>query len=120
MGIRCLGGRFLPFVARTRVLEPAGYDRRNPGRIVRTRRRPARAAWRQAIPHPPRGSNRRLNREAKMITENLARLRAHRNNIHRYRRLLGTQLTELERRFIEGRLAEETEAFKRLSDETFP
>jgi hypothetical protein len=55
-----------------------------------------------------------------MITENLARLRAHRNNIHRYRRLLGTQLTELERRFIEGRLAEETEAFKRLSDETFP
>ena len=55
-----------------------------------------------------------------MISEKLARLRAHRNNVHRYRRLLGTQLTELERRFIEGRLAEETEAFKRLSDETFP
>ena len=55
-----------------------------------------------------------------MISEKLARLRAHRSNVHRYRRLLGTQLTELERRFIEGRLAEETEAFKRLSDETFP
>jgi len=55
-----------------------------------------------------------------MISEKLARLRAHRNNVHRYRRLLGTQLTELERRFIEGRLAEETEAFKRVSDETFP
>jgi hypothetical protein len=55
-----------------------------------------------------------------MISDKLARLRAYRNNIHRYRRLLGTQLTELERRFIEGRLAEETQAFRRLSDETFP
>jgi hypothetical protein len=55
-----------------------------------------------------------------MIDEKLARLRAHRNNIHRYRRLLGTQLTELEQKFIEGRLAEETGAFKRLSDEMFP
>jgi|SRR5258705_1423541 hypothetical protein len=58
--------------------------------------------------------------EAPMIDENLARLRAHRNNIHRYRRLLGTQLTELERHYIERRLSEEMEAAKRLSNETFP
>jgi len=32
-----------------------------------------------------------------MIDENLARLRAHRHNIHRYRRLLATKLTDLER-----------------------
>jgi hypothetical protein len=32
-----------------------------------------------------------------MIDENLARLRAHRNNVHRYRRLLATRLSDLER-----------------------
>jgi hypothetical protein len=36
-----------------------------------------------------------------MIEESLARLRAHRNNIHRYRRLLTTQLSELERAYLE-------------------
>jgi hypothetical protein len=35
-----------------------------------------------------------------MIDENLARLRARRNNVHRYRRLLATQLTDLERAYI--------------------
>jgi hypothetical protein len=55
-----------------------------------------------------------------MIDENLARLRAHRNNIHRYRRLLATQLTELERTFIERRLKEEQAAMAALSEETFP
>ena len=45
-----------------------------------------------------------------MIDENLARLRAHRNNIGRYRRLLQTNLTVLERDFIERRLAEEDAA----------
>jgi hypothetical protein len=40
-----------------------------------------------------------------MIDENLARLRARRNNVHRYRRLLATQLTGLERAYIERRLA---------------
>ena len=45
-----------------------------------------------------------------MIDENLARLRAHRNNIARYRRLLQTNLTVLERDFIERRLAEEETA----------
>src|SRR3954466_13156390 len=58
--------------------------------------------------------------EAPMIDENLAHLRAHRNNIHRYRRLLGTQLTELERHYIERRLSGEMEAAKRLSTETSP
>jgi hypothetical protein len=36
-----------------------------------------------------------------MIEENLARLRAHCNNIHRYRRLLATCLSDLERDYIE-------------------
>ena len=42
-----------------------------------------------------------------MIDEQLARLRTHRNNIQRYRNLLQTNLTELERQFVEKRLAEE-------------
>jgi hypothetical protein len=33
-------------------------------------------------------------------------LRTHRNNIARYRRLLQTKLTDLERQFIERRLSE--------------
>ena len=52
-----------------------------------------------------------------MTEENLARLRTHRNNIHRYRGLLRTQLTDLERGFIETRISEEMEAAKRLSNE---
>jgi hypothetical protein len=48
-----------------------------------------------------------------MTEENLARLRTHRNNIHRYRGLLRTQLTDLERGFIETRISEEMEAAKR-------
>jgi hypothetical protein len=55
-----------------------------------------------------------------MIDENLARLRAHRNNIHRYRRLLDTRLSEIEREFIARRLSEEEVAAKRLIDSTFP
>jgi hypothetical protein len=56
-----------------------------------------------------------------MMTEkNLARLRAHRNNIHRYRRLLRTHLTELERQYIENRLSAEVEAAKRISHATLP
>jgi hypothetical protein len=58
--------------------------------------------------------------EMMMIDENLARLRAHRNNIHRYRRLLATKLTELERAYIERRLKEEHAAMAALSEETFP
>ncbi|MHC2842837.1 hypothetical protein [Bradyrhizobium diazoefficiens] len=55
-----------------------------------------------------------------MLDEDLARIRAHRNNIHRYRRLLRTRLSELERQFIERRLAEEQTALDALSVETFP
>ena len=55
-----------------------------------------------------------------MIDEKLARLRTHRNNIDRYRRLLKTRLTELERQYIEARLSEEQSALERLAAATFP
>ena len=55
-----------------------------------------------------------------MIDENFARLRTHRNNIHRYRQLLQTRLTELERQFIEKRLSEEQLAVECLAATTFP
>ena len=55
-----------------------------------------------------------------MLDENLARLRAHRNNIHRYRRLLETRLSDIERQFIDRRLAEEQAAVDELTTETFP
>jgi hypothetical protein len=47
--------------------------------------------------------------------EMLARLRAHDNNIIRYRRLLETNLSELERGFIERRLTEEMSAVESLA-----
>jgi len=43
------------------------------------------------------------------------RLQAHRQNIARYRSLLRTQLTEIERAFIDRRIAEEETAMRRLS-----
>ena len=55
-----------------------------------------------------------------MLDESLARLRAHRNNVHRYRRLLATQLTDLKRSYIERRLQEEQSAIEAISRETFP
>jgi hypothetical protein len=55
-----------------------------------------------------------------MFEENLARMRAHRNNIHRYRRLLRTKLTDLERQYIERRLQQEQSAFTELQNLTFP
>ncbi|OKO91800.1 hypothetical protein AC629_01965 [Bradyrhizobium sp. NAS80.1] len=55
-----------------------------------------------------------------MIDENLARLRAHRNNIHRYRRLLATRLSELERAYILKRLQDEEAALQALMQTTFP
>ena len=54
------------------------------------------------------------------LDENLARIRAHRNNIHRYRKLLGTKLSELEHQFIDRRLAEERTALEALASKTFP
>ncbi|WP_369719751.1 hypothetical protein AB8Z38_21070 [Bradyrhizobium sp. LLZ17] len=45
-----------------------------------------------------------------MTEEEIARLRTHRNNIDRYRRLLETELTEVERHYFEMRLSEEQSA----------
>jgi hypothetical protein len=42
-----------------------------------------------------------------MIDQQAARMRTHRNNIERYRNLLQTNLTEVERQFVERRLTEE-------------
>ena len=55
-----------------------------------------------------------------MLDENLARMRAHRNNIQRYRRLLRTRLSDIERQFIDRRLAEERMALDALARNTFP
>ena len=51
-----------------------------------------------------------------MIEQKVARLRAHDNNINRYRRLLETDLSDLERGFIEKRLNEERSAMKSLAN----
>jgi len=59
-------------------------------------------------------------KETTMIDENLARLHTHRNNIHRYRRLLATKLSELERAYILQRLQEEEAASEALVQTTFP
>ena len=50
-----------------------------------------------------------------MIDQQLARLRAHHRNIQRYRNLLQTTLTELEREFIEKRLTEEQSNLESLA-----
>ena len=55
-----------------------------------------------------------------MTDEKLARLRAHRNNISRYRRLLKTDLSAIERQFIERRMNEEKSAMQGLAVSTFP
>jgi hypothetical protein len=55
-----------------------------------------------------------------MLDLNLERLRAHQKNIDRYRRLLATHLTDLERSYIERRLREERSSAKLLLQGTFP
>ena len=55
-----------------------------------------------------------------MLDERFVRLRSHRNNIARYRRLLKTSLTDLERQFIERRLSEEQSEFELLSAGNLP
>ena len=55
-----------------------------------------------------------------MLDVNLERLRAHQNNIDRYRRLLATHLSELERSYIERRLSEEQASVRGLLREAFP
>ena len=51
-----------------------------------------------------------------MIDEKFARLRTYRSNIDRYHRLLKTELSELERQFIERRLNEEKSAMESLAN----
>jgi hypothetical protein len=55
-----------------------------------------------------------------MFEENLARIRTHRNNIHRYRNLLRSKLTDLERHFIGTRMADEVASLDALIAATFP
>ena len=55
-----------------------------------------------------------------MLDQDLARIRAHRNNLQRYRRLLATRLSEIERQFIERRLTEEQAALEALAADVFP
>ncbi|MGY8662885.1 hypothetical protein Q3C01_11015 [Bradyrhizobium sp. UFLA05-109] len=54
-----------------------------------------------------------------MTDERFARLRAHDKNISRYRRLLGTNLSDLERQFLEQRLREEKSAVESLTHPAF-
>ena len=56
-----------------------------------------------------------FRRQPKMIDEALAQFRAHRQNINRYRSLLQTTLTDLERKFIERRIVEEESAVSALA-----
>jgi hypothetical protein len=55
-----------------------------------------------------------------MIDERLARLRTRRNNLHRYRALLKTRLTDLERQYLNRRVSEEQAAMEMLTASTFP
>jgi hypothetical protein len=48
------------------------------------------------------------------MDERIARLRTHRNNINRYRGLLKTKLTEVEKQYLERRLSEEQSALEAL------
>ncbi|MET4384510.1 hypothetical protein ABIB73_000245 [Bradyrhizobium sp. F1.4.3] len=50
-----------------------------------------------------------------MTDEEVARLRAHDSNISRYRQLLKTNLSDLERRFLEQRLSEERSTVDNLA-----
>lgn len=54
----------------------------------------------------------RLRREADLRA---ASIRAHRDNIRRYKRILETDLTDLERQFVVRRLAEERSAIRNLA-----
>lgn len=55
-----------------------------------------------------------------MTDDKLAYIRSTVNNIRRYRRLLETRLTDIEREFINRRLSEERARLSELQAETFP
>lgn len=50
-----------------------------------------------------------------MVDGQVAAIHAHRSNIQRYRRLLETHLTDIERQYIECRLSEEQAALQHSS-----
>jgi hypothetical protein len=50
-----------------------------------------------------------------VMDEQFARLRAHSNNVLRYRKLLATYLSDLERAYIERRLSEERASMEALT-----
>ena len=47
-----------------------------------------------------------------MTEERIVRLRTHSNNVDRYRQLLKTNLSEIERQYLEKRLSEEQAAME--------
>ena len=55
-----------------------------------------------------------------MLDKKLERLRTHQSGIDRYRRLLATPLSELERAYIERRLSEQQASVRALLRETYP
>jgi hypothetical protein len=59
--------------------------------------------------------SRRLARLRHDVSLRAARMRAHRENIRRYKRILATGLTDLERQFVTRRLAEEKSAIRKLA-----
>ncbi|MFK4401798.1 hypothetical protein ABIF31_008355 [Bradyrhizobium elkanii] len=57
---------------------------------------------------------------SRLIDRRLEQLRAHRTNIRHYRWLLKTQLSDLERQFIERRIGAELEAVQRVASDVLP
>ncbi len=51
-----------------------------------------------------------------MIDQKIVRLRTHRRNVQRYRNLLQTSLTDLERQFVQKRLTEEQSNIESLAN----
>lgn len=68
----------------------------------------ARTAVRQRAASSPEGNN-ALSPQGR-ASDYCGSSAAHRDNVNRYRRMLRTPLTELERHFVERRLAEEHDA----------
>src|ERR1700759_392202 len=75
---------------------------------------------RPKAPRRPEASTVRPSGGMTRFEENLARIHTHRNNIHRYRRLLRTELSDLERDFIGSRMTDEKAALDALVAKTFP
>jgi hypothetical protein len=66
--------------------------------------------------HPRRPIAYRIDQRRDNSALRAASMWAHRNNIRRYNRLLATELTALERDFIQRRIGEEKDALRRLAD----